>query len=81
MRSNIYGNIRPDRKEPPVGANLPDPFFDSYNEEILTAYDTLNLIAEERKELITITINRAFLKKIVWSHIHEICKLADAHRH
>lgn len=64
-------------KARPIGALLPDPFFDSYDEETLTCHDIVNQIAEERSPFITITINRNFLKSIVWSHIHHIGQLAQ----
>lgn len=59
-----------------IGKHLPDPFFDCYEEEVLTCHDIVNLAADKRTKHITITIDRAFLKKIAWSHIHEICRLA-----
>jgi len=59
----------------PIGSLLPDPFFDNYQEQVLTARDILNAVADNRAPHITITIDRMFLREIVRSHIHEICRL------
>jgi len=53
----------------PVGENLPDSFFDSYQEEMLTCFDILNLAGLQSQTRVTITFDRKFLKKIVHSHI------------
>jgi hypothetical protein len=60
-----------------IGSWLPDPFFDSYEEETLTCRDILNLIADSRETSITITIDRNFLKQIVRSRILHIQALKD----
>jgi len=68
IRSSRNGNLV-------VGSNLPDPFFDSYEEETLTLYDILNLAGSQSQTQVTITFNRAFLKKLVHSHLTYIKQL------
>jgi hypothetical protein len=73
-----------DKKEPPIGVNLPDPFFNSYNEEMLTCYDILNEAGMQGQAKVTVTFERAFLKRIVHSHITFIQNLSGtkiAHRY
>lgn len=55
-----------------IGKDLPDPFFDSYSEEYLTCSDILNLAGLQSQEIVTLTFDRKFLKKIVHSHINFI---------
>lgn len=56
-------------KRNPLGANLPDPFFDSYEEESFTCHDIIDLIALHDRNYITLTFDKAFLRKILISHI------------
>ena len=62
-------------KKRPIGENLPDPFFDSFQEEALTLYDILNEAGMQSQTKVTLTFNRAFLKQIVHSHISYIKSL------
>lgn len=65
------------KHHPPAGVNLPDPFFDSFAEETLTCYDILNEAGLQGQNTVTITFERAFLKKLVRSHLDYIKHHAD----
>jgi hypothetical protein len=55
----------------PIGKDLPDPFFDSYNEERAICSDILDRIGlrGDCKQNMTLTFNVQFLKKLIRSHI------------
>lgn len=53
----------------PVGGELSDPFFDDGESEILTCCAIVDSIGLHDKKSITVTIDKFFLKRIVWSHI------------
>ena len=52
-----------------IGKNLPDPFFDSYKEEMFACHDIIEVVNNEVNENIHIVINKEFLRKLVKSHI------------
>lgn len=53
-----------------IGAYLPDPFFDDYKEEELTAYDILNVAGlTSENGCVTMTFDRKFLKRLAHSHL------------
>ena len=54
------------------GLNLPDSFFDSYKEELLTCHDILEEAGYQSGKITTVTFDRQFLKKIIHSHIEFI---------
>lgn len=77
--SNNHKTYRDDiGKNYPVGQDIRDPFFDSGQEELLTTYDIIDLLALHDKEFVTITFNKDFLKKILRSHICMIRRIEDA---
>jgi hypothetical protein len=57
-----------------LGHHLPNPFFDSYSEEVYTCCDIINSIEDASTASISITVSfdKVFLKKIVKSHIYFI---------
>jgi len=57
------------RRTDTIGINLPDPFFDSYKEEVLVCCDIMNKIDVCPNKFISIWFDKQFLKKIVRSHI------------
>jgi len=57
-----------------IGNNLKDPFYDSYQEEALLCCDIIDLI-ERSDEIITLSIGKVFLKKIIHSYIFRIREL------
>ena len=59
----------------PIGADLPDPFQDSYTEELLVCHDIIDLMAINGGTKVRITFDKAFLKKVLYSHIHCIRKI------
>ena len=58
-----------------IGIHLPDPFFDSYQEETLTCCDILDYVGMSSGNHITLTFDKKFLKKIVSSHLLHIKEL------
>jgi len=49
-----------------------DPFFDNYEQELLACHSILDktkLIADNK---VTITLDKEFLQKMLYSHIHAI---------
>jgi len=62
----------------PIGHHLRDPFFDSYREEILTCCDILDRVGLSTGQKITVTFDKAFLRKIVHSHFTVIRNLEKA---
>lgn len=69
LSSRSEVNPRPFKISIPHGTNLPDPFFDNYEEESLTCRDILEDAGMQSQGIVTITIDRKFLKKIIHSHI------------
>jgi len=67
----------------PVGAFLPDPFFDSYNEELLLSHTIIDLMALCDGPSVNITFDIKFLKDILLSHIKHIRRkiLANGNGH
>jgi len=61
----------------PVGSFLPDPFFDSFQEELLLTHSIIDLVALCETSSITVTFNTAFLNKLLHSHICQIRKLVS----
>lgn len=61
-----------------IGSWLPDPFFDSYEEETLTCYDILNLMGLSNGSSITLTFDKLFLKELVKSHLLHIKTLEES---
>ena len=59
----------------PLGNNLPDPFIDSYVEEMYTCHDIIEMVNGVATRNVSITIDKEFLTKIVRSHIHMIKEL------
>lgn len=57
------------RKLDIIGDNMQDPFMDSYQEEADTCCDIIKLADRTTSEVVTIVINKRFLRKIVHSHI------------
>lgn len=55
-----------------AGNNLPDPFFDSYLEEMLACHDIIEVVNNELSENVNLIINKDFMRKIVKSHINFI---------
>ena len=56
-------------------STLPDPFFDSFREDLLTSHDILDLLALTNESFIKIKFDREFLKRILKSHIVFIRKV------
>ena len=57
------------RKLDIVGDKMPDPFFDSYQQEGIECCDIIDLIDRCDDDLVTVTFGKVFLRKIVRSHI------------
>lgn len=57
------------RKTDIVGEHLPDPFFDSYEQEGFACSDILRVADDCETELVTIVISKVFLKKLVRSQL------------
>lgn len=54
---------------------LPDPFFDMGKSEALALADIIDLMAETDNEVVTVIIDKSFLKHIVHSHLLYLRKL------
>lgn len=55
-----------------AGKNLTDPFFDSYEDETLTACAILDLAGLTMGNQVTVTFEKSFLRKIISSHLAHI---------
>lgn len=56
----------------PIGENNPDPFFDSYREELLTARDILDSMWAIRSKSVELTFNKEFLKRMIKGYMAHI---------
>ncbi len=63
------GTISSNKKRVVIGNSLPDPFMDSYKQEGLACADILELMDLSENYFVSIRFNRAFLKKLVHSHL------------
>ena len=54
---------------------MTDPFFDSYEQEVFLCHDIIDKMKVGDDNLITVTINKVFLKKVLYSHINIIRKI------
>lgn len=61
-----------------IGNYLKDPFFDSYEGEALALCDILESIDRADGNYVIVRFNKAFLKKIVHSHILRIREIEQA---
>lgn len=52
-----------------------DPFLDNYAQELFACHDIIDKIKVMTDNKITITMNKEFLQKMLYSHIHAIRKL------
>lgn len=62
-----------------VGEHVTDPFFDCGCDELLTAHAIIDLIGLHEPKYITVKFDKAYLKRILHSHIVYIRGI-DAHR-
>lgn len=53
-----------------------DPFLDSYNQEIFVCHDILDKVRYLKSDVVTLTLTKDFLVKIIHSHIHHIRKVS-----
>lgn len=60
-----------------IAEHLQDPFFDNYESEGLECYEILKLVSMAKTELVTIVINKYFLKKLTKSHIYFIREIEE----
>ena len=52
---------------------LPDPFLDSYKEELLTCHGMMDeMVLMDGTPYVTVLIDKAFLKRMLKSHIYSI---------
>jgi len=68
-----------------VGSHLSDSFFDSFQEEMRTAYDIIDIANNDHKPSVIIEFDKVFLKRIVKNYILFIQELEikgqDANRY
>ena len=69
------------RKDDIIGNNLPDPFLDSYREEMYTAYDIIEMVDMALTQKVNIVIDKDFLRKLAKSHINFIKEMEKAIAH
>jgi hypothetical protein len=70
--NKFSGMPKMDKFVRPHGLHLPDPFFDNYEEEKLTCWAILGEAGIQSQESVELSITRAFLKKIIHSHLKHI---------
>lgn len=68
--SNISSDM--DKKSFPIGSHCPEEFFDGGAEQLLQCHAMLDQIALHDNQKITVIFDKAFLKKILRSHILHI---------
>ena len=52
-----------------------DPFFDNYSQEIFVCHDIIDSLRVIEDKNVTVTIEKEFLQKMLYSYIHKIRNL------
>ena len=63
-----------------IGNNLPDPFFDSYHEEMCTCCDIIEMVDSSKVQMVSIVIDKDLLKNMARSRMNVIRVLEKAMR-
>ena len=55
-----------------------DPFFDNYSNEIFACHGMIDLLRVSPDNIVTVTLNKELLNRMLISHIHTIRKIPYA---
>ena len=63
-----------------IAETLKDPFFDNYQQEGIDCGDIIRLCNSAKTDIVTVVINKHFLKKLTKSHIYFIKEIEEKGR-